>query len=603
VFQDDAAIFNAFIWCQRDAVLRAWREGGIILRMSQASQVFNLDPPFSKDEALGDLPVQAAFDEADEAEAARRPGVGATLARSAIIVAASFVLSRVLGLAREIILARQFGTGREMEAYVSAFRIPDLLFLVVMSGAFGAAFIPVFGGFINGGQREKAWRLASAVLTWSGVVVLVLSAASFVLARPLMHIVAPGFDRETEDMAVQLMRILLLSPVFLGFGIAAKGILEAQNQFTLPAVAPLVYNVAIIIGALFFVQDYGIYAVGWAVIIGGLGHFLIQIPGLVRSGIQFRPTLNRQVEGLREVARLLGPRIIGLAVFQVNFIAVTAFASTAGSQSVAAVNYAWQLLMLPHGVLALSISTVMFPTMATLYALGDHDGFRHTLDRTLRPLVFLSIPASVGLFLLRKPIVQVIFESGSFNAESTALVIAPLAWFAIGLVGYALTEIFTRVFYATRDTRTPVITGILTVVLNLILCALFLEAMGYAGLALALSVTTGAEAIILVLFLRQRNGHVVEPTFGLWLLKVLGASALLFVVILVTAPWIEDALDRDGSHLPAYLLFGYALIVYAATFVVGSLLFRIPELQMIVGKIANRLPGPLGRWLAWLRLV
>ena len=567
--------------------------------MSQASQVFNLDPPYSTDEALDDLPVQAAIEDADDT---RGRVSGGALARSAIIVAASFVLSRVLGLAREIILAREFGTGPEMEAYVSAFRIPDLLFLVVMAGAFGAAFIPVFGGYINGGERDKAWRLASAVLTWSGVVVLVLCAVSFVLAHPLMNIVAPGFDQETEDMAVRLMRILLLSPVFLGFGIAAKGILEAQNQFTLPALAPLVYNLAIIIGALFFVRDYGIYAVGWAVIIGALGHLLVQVPGLIRSGLEFRPTLNRQVDGLKEVARLLGPRIIGLAVFQINFIAVTAFASTAGEQSVAAINYAWQLLMLPHGVLALSISTVMFPTMATLYALGDQEGFRQTLDRTMRPLIFLSIPASVTLFLLRKPIVQVIFQSGSFNAESTALVIAPLAWFAIGLVGYALTEILTRVFYATRDTRTPVITGVLTVILNLIFCALFLDAMGYDGLALALSATTAAEAVILLLFLRQRNGHVVEKTFGPWLLKVLGASALLFVVMYVTAPKLEAALERDGSHLPAYLLFCYAMVVYLATFVVGALLFRIPELQMVGGKIASRLPGPLRRFAYWIGL-
>ena len=567
--------------------------------MSQASQVFSLDPPYSVDEALDDLPVQAAVDDADES---RGRSAGGALARSAIIVAASFVLSRVLGLAREIILAREFGTGPEMEAYVAAFRIPDLLFLVVMSGAFGAAFIPVFGGYINGGQREKAWRLASAVLTWSGVVILALCAVSFVFARPLMLIVAPGYDEATVDMAVQLMRILLLSPVFLGFGIAAKGILEAQNQFTLPAIAPLIYNVAIIIGALFFVQDYGIYAVGWAVIIGALGHFLVQIPGLVRSGIEFRPSLNRHIEGLHEVARLLGPRIIGLAVFQINFIAVTAFASTAGDQSVAAINYAWQLLMLPHGVLALSISTVMFPTMATLYALGDQEGFRRTLDNTMRPLIFLSVPASVALLLLRKPIVQVIFQSGSFDAESTALVIQPLAWFAIGLVGYALTEILTRVFYATRDTRTPVITGILTVILNLILCALFLEAMGYAGLALALSVTTAAEAVILVLFLRKRAGHVVESTFGPWLLKVLGASALVFAVMALTAPLVEDALERDGSHLPAYLLFGYALVVYAATFVVGAMIFRIPELQMVVGKIAGRLPARLRAPLVWLGL-
>jgi len=480
-----------------------------------------------------------------------------------------------------------------MDAYVSAFRIPDLLFLVVMAGAFGAAFIPVFGEYLAHDDQTRAWNLASAVLTWAGVSVLVLSGLCFVLARPLMHIVAPGFDGQTEDLAVRLMRILLLSPVFLGFGIAAKGILEAHNQFTLPAIAPLIYNAAIIIGALYFVEDHGIYAVGWAVIAGALGHFAIQLPGLIRAGIRFRPSLNRQVDGLREVARLFGPRVVGLAVFQVNFIAVTAFASTTGSESVSAINYAWQLLMLPHGVLALSISTVVFPTLAALYSKGDNDQFRATLDRTLRPLLFLSIPSGIGLLLLREPIVQVIFQGGDFDESSTRLVIAPLAWFAAGLVGYALTEILTRVFYATRDTMTPVVTGLLTVVLNLLLCVLFMESLGYTGLALALSVTTGAEAIILLVFLRQRIGHVVEANFGSWLLKVVAAAAIMTGVILFTVPWLKAALDRDGTMIPSYILFVYAMGMYAVTFMSFAWLLRIPELQQIVSKVATRLPSPI----------
>jgi putative peptidoglycan lipid II flippase len=239
--------------------------------MSQASQVLHLEQPLSIDDAIDEIPA-----------ATPAPRIMPGLAKSAIIVAASFVLSRILGLGREVILANQFGTGPEMDAYVSAFRIPDLLFLVVMAGAFGAAFIPVFGEFIDKGDQQRAWRLASSVLTWSGVGVFVLSVACFVLARPLMQVVAPGFDGQTEDMAVNLMRILLLSPVFLGLGIAAKGILEAQSQFTLPAIAPLIYNSAIIIGAAWFVPEYGIYAVGWAVILGALGHFLVQVPGLIK---------------------------------------------------------------------------------------------------------------------------------------------------------------------------------------------------------------------------------------------------------------------------------------------------------------------------------
>ncbi|MGI8963766.1 MAG: murein biosynthesis integral membrane protein MurJ [Thermomicrobiales bacterium] len=562
--------------------------------MSQASQVIRLEQP----PAIDDPNEIPAADTAVHSAAGIRSG----LARSALIVAVAFVLSRALGLVREVILADQFGTGPEMDAYVSAFRIPDLLFLVVMAGAFGAAFIPVFGEFLGDDDQSRAWNLASAVLTWAGISVLVLSALCFVLARPLMHIVAPGFDQPTEDMAVRLMRILLLSPVFLGLGIAAKGILEAHNQFTLPALAPLIYNTAIIVGALFFVQDYGIYAVGWAVIVGALGHFAIQVPGLIRAGMRLRPSFNWRVEGLGEVARLFGPRVIGLAVFQINFIAVTAFASTTGSESVSAINFAWQLLMLPHGVLALSISTVVFPTLAAIYSRGDNEEFRHTLDRTLRPLLFLSIPAGIGLLLLRKPIVQVIFERGDFDPSSTRLVIAPLAVFAAGLVGYALTEILTRVFYATRDTVTPVVTGVLTVVLNLLLCVLFMESLGYTGLALALSVTTAAEAVILLFFLRNRIGHIVDAAFGSWLGKVLVASAVMTAVIVFTLPWLAAALERGGSMIPSYILFVYAMSVYAFAFAMVAWMLRIPELRQITGKIASRLPNPLRGLLARLGL-
>jgi len=550
--------------------------------MSQASQVVRLEHPLSTDETIDEFPPDAGMPTGRKTSG---------LARSALTVAAAFVLSRVLGLAREIILARQFGTGPEMDAYVSAFRIPDLLFLVVMAGAFGAAFIPVFGEYLADDDQFRAWNLASAVLTWAGVSVLVLSGLCFLLARPLMHAVAPGFDQPTEDMAVRLMRILLLSPVFLGLGIAAKGILEAHNQFTLPAIAPLIYNIAIILGALFFVQDYGIFAVGWAVIIGALGHFAIQLPGLIRARMRFRPSLNMRVDGLGEVARLFGPRVVGLAVFQVNFIAVTAFASTSGSESVSAINYAWQLLMLPHGVLALSISTVVFPTLAAIYSKGDRDQFRHTLDRTLRPLLFLSIPAGIGLLLLRQPIVQVIFENGDFDSSSTRLVIAPLAWFAAGLVGYALVEILTRVFYATRDTMTPVITGVLTVALNLLLCYLFMESLGYTGLALALSMTTVAEAVILLVFLRNRIGQIVDASFGKWLGKVAVASAVMAAVIVLTVPWLDAALDRDESMVPSYMLFTYAIAVYGFAFVAVAWVLRIPELKQITGKAADRLPN------------
>jgi putative peptidoglycan lipid II flippase len=518
------------------------------------------------------------------------------LARSAAIVGAAFVLSRILGLARETILASQFGTEPEIQAYVSAFRIPDLLFLVVMAGAFGAAFIPVFGAYLSEGDDDKAWRLASAVMTWCAIAIVVLSVLCFVFARPLMWIVSPGFDRETEDIAVDLMRILLLSPVFLGLGIAAKGILEAQHQFTLPALAPLVYNGATIVGALFFVDRWGIHAVAWAVIIGAAGHFLVQVPGLIRAGIRYTPSLDRTVEGLSEVWRLFSVRVIGLAAFQINWVAVTAFASHGDSAHVAGLNYAWQLLMLPHGVLALSVSTVIFPTLAGLFAQGKRSEFLAMFESAMRPLLFLMVPASVGLLLAGVPIIRLLLQRGEFDAQDTAMVHGALVWFAIGLVGYGFTEVLTRLFYAMKDTRTPVVTTVLTIVLNLFLCAFFVGRLEQAGLALALSLTTGAEAVIMILFLRKRVGKIVSDDFFPWFAKVLAAGLGMGVVILVSEPWLERILDTYRMSNPLlWLGVAYAFGLYALSFFVFAWIFRIPQLGQVTGRFASRLPGPLRR--------
>jgi len=288
-----------------------------------------------------------------------------------------------------------------------------------------------------------------------------------------------------------------------------------------------------------------------------------------------------------------------LAAFQVNFIAINAFASTTDDQRVSALNYAWQLLMLPHGVLALSISTVIFPTLASLYGQGKDVEFRSTLDRALRPLLFLSIPASVGLFLLREPIVEFIYQSGSFDSQSTDLVAPPLAWFALGLVGYALTEVLTRVFYATRDTRTPVVTGVLTVIANLLLCTVLIGSLDHTGLAIALSATTGAEATILWMFLRHRTGGVVSKGFAPWLIRVGLATLGMAALIWFTIDDVREVQSDDGIALiPREAFFLYALGMYVLAFVAFAWLLRIPELDQMARKVIGKLPPSIGNRLS-----
>jgi len=514
------------------------------------------------------------------------------LARSAGIIAVAFVLSRMLGLLREIILSRLFGTSMEYSAYVSAFRIPDLLFLIIMAGAFGSAFIPVFAGLMADDKRAEAWRLASTVLNLSAVVLAVTGALCLVFAGPLVRgIVAPGASTEAQELTIQIMRLLLLSPVFLGLGIAAKGILEGQDRFTLPAFAPVVYNLATIVGAITLGRSIGIYGVAVGVVVGAVLYLLVEVPGLIQTGMQYRPTINLHTEGLREVGRLLGPRVIGQAAFQINFIVITSIAWTVGEASVSGLNYAWQLLMLPHGVIALSISTVIFPTMSRLFQTDDLPGMRDAFSQALKPLVFLSVPAAILLFFFRVPIVQTILQGGAFDETSTALVSSMLAWFAVGLLGYALVEVLTRAFYAMHDTKTPVAIGIAIIVVNILLAMALVDVMGPPALAFSLSASTTIEAIALALILRRRLG-APGPQAVTWTAKVVVLAVIIGGIAALAAPWLIEATNpAAGQRLLGALLLAISVFGIGLVYLASAWVLQVPELRLAVGMVSSRLPG------------
>lgn len=520
------------------------------------------------------------------------PRTTPSFARNASVVALAFVLSRVLGLVREVILANQFGTSDDLSAYVAAFRVPDLLFLIIMAGSFGSAFIPVFAGMIGKGENRDAWKLASSVLNIAALALALSAAVAFIFAEPLVRtVVAPDASPAVQEIATNCMRMLMLSPVFLGLGIAAKGILEGQDRFDLPAFAPVVYNVATILGALVLGPIYGVYGVAIGVVAGAFGHLLIQVPGLIRSGMRYTPNIDLRTPGLRQVGRLLGPRIIGQAAFQINFIALTSLAWRTGGASVAALNYGWQLLMLPHGVLALSISTVVFPAMSRLFQAGDTTGFRTALARAVKPLIFLSLPAAIGLFFFRTAIVQTVFQSGAFSAESTSLVTIALFWFALALPSYAVVEVLTRAFYAMQDTVTPVVTGVGIIVLNIVLAATLIDRYGYGVLAFSLGVSTTVEAIALLVVLRLRIGGIDRDEWR-WLAKTFAAGlAMTIVSLILAAPITAATAPGVAPRVVQIAMLLIALGLVAALYLVSAWLLHIPELDAALKQIISRVPG------------
>ena len=527
-----------------------------------------------------------------ELPTAELPAVQSSVMRSAAVIGIAFILSRLLGVAREIILGYQFGTSGEYDAYVAAFRVPDLLFLVIMAGSFGSAFIPIFGGMLVRGDRRGAWRLASAVINLSVLITIAFSLVCMILAEPLVrYVVAPGLSPENRAICVDTMRVLLLSPILLGLGIAAKGILEAHHRFGLAALAPLVYNAAIIGGALALGPTLGVFGVATGVLIGALGHVAIQIPGLIHAGIRYTPRFSLRTEGLAQVGRLLLPRVIGQAAFQVNFIAVQYFASNAGEGRVSALNYAWQLMMLPHGVIALSISTVIFPTMAQLFSQGKTDELQATFGRALRPLLFLSVPSAVGLFAFRTPIVQTIFQRGEFDAGSTRMVGEALVFLGLGLVFYALVEILTRAFYAMHDTRTPVIAAVVIIVLNVALAAALVGPLDLGGLALGLTATTGIEALILLYVLHRRIG-ALSPEFAAWFARLALAATPMALLANGVAHRLTRATEPGVAARPVqFALLGFALALAGGTFAVAASWLRLEELDETLDRVAARAPA------------
>lgn len=520
----------------------------------------------------------------------------AELVRGSAVVMAGFVLSRLLGLAREIIIGAQYGTSGAYDAYVAAFRLPDTLFLLIMSGAFGSAFLPVFVGLWTRGDPARAWRLANAVITLAVTGFLVLAAVCFALAPWLVAtVIAPGMAGAQLDLAVGLTRLLLLSPLLLGLGAAAMGILNARRQFAWPAFAPVAYNLGIIAGALLLSDRLGIYGLALGVLIGAAGHFLLQVPGLWRAGLRYRPVLSLRVDGLAEMARLLGPRVLGQAAFQVNFIILTNLASRLAEGRLAALNYAYLLAMLPHGIFAMSLATVVFPTLAEQFGREQYGALRATVQTALRLLLFLTVPAAAGLIVLRVPLVQVLLQWRAFTAESTALVSEALGWFALGLVGVAVVEALTRAFYAMHDTTTPVLASLASIVLNLLASLVLIGPLGHGGLALALSLAGLAEMTVLLIVLRRRLGPLLRGLAG-----SLGRTALATAVMVGLLLPAGEALavvtsPARGRGLGEALWLLSALAMGLAGYLTAAVLAGSPEAATLWRAVAGRRPRPAVR--------
>ncbi|MEP7199605.1 MAG: murein biosynthesis integral membrane protein MurJ [Chloroflexota bacterium] len=513
-----------------------------------------------------------------------------SLVRAATIVSLAFVASRALGLLREVVIAAQFGATASLDAYLAAFRIPDILFLLIAGGSLGSAFIPTFTSYLTprppllegeGGIPAGAQRLANAIINLVFITLTLVALGMAALAPWLVAtIVAPGFAPEQQALTANLMRVMLIATVIFGVSGIVMGVLNAQQHFLAPALAPIVYNLAIIGGAWLLGPTLGVMGLAVGVVVGALAHLLIQVPALVRVQFRWAPVLAVRDAGVREVARLMGPRVVGLAITQLNFLVNTILASGLAAGSLAALNYAWLLLMLPNGIVAQALATAIFPTFAAQAARGDTAQLRATLSLALRSLLFLTLPAAVGLFVAREPLIAVLLQRGQFSATSTALTAFALQFYALGLVGHALLEIITRAFYALHDTRTPVVVGGAAMALNIMLSLLLVGWLSFGGLALANSIATTLEAAALVWLLRGRMGGVDGRTLAPAVLKMALAALVMGACLFAFLSFAR------GANL--WLIAGGALLVGAASYFGSAFLLRLDEATRVPRMVLRR---------------
>ena len=521
-----------------------------------------------------------------------RPGrsAGQIVLDASLILAVTAVASRLLGWVRLVVIGSQFGASKELDAYFAAFLIPDAIFQLVVAGALFTALVPVFVSYRARDQEAEAWRVASSVVN---ILVLGLAGVALLMAifaPVLVPIVAPGFDAPTTALTVRLTRIMLLSPIFIGLGAVVTGLLNTYDRWAVPAMAPLVYNLSIIFAAIFVAPILGVEALAVGVAVGSLLHLAIQLPSLAAVGQRYDLTLGLRHPGVRRVALLTAPRTLGLAAGQINLIVSTVLASGLAQGSVAAYNYAFQLSMIPAGVVGVSIAVALFPTLSRDAALGRLSEIRRQVAGSLRIIMFIALPITAIMVVLAEPITGVFFQYGLFDARAASRTAGALVFFAVGLAANSAVHVLVRAFYAMHDTRTPVLWAILAVVVNVPLMVWLVGPMGIGGLALALSLTATGEAIGLIWALRGRIHSIEGASIARSVARAGVAAAAAALLMLGGLEVVHSAfagLEGTGLGRLAVLLAlaGAGLAIYVL--VAGAM--RSPELAQLREMAGRRL--------------
>jgi putative peptidoglycan lipid II flippase len=520
--------------------------------------------------------------------------------RAALLVLAGFLASGILGFVRTAVLSAQFGAGGALDAFYAAQQIPEVIFVIVAGGALGSSFIPVYA-LKREDDEQQGWRLASAVMTLAFLAALILSALIALLAPWLITtILRPDDPPELQQLIINMTQLMMLTPFIFAVSGLVMGILQSHGLFFLPSLAISMNSIGIMVGALVIapllppaegvaqVGDANVYGLAYGAILSAVLHLLVQVPGLwrLRAPLRFLPDVR--LPGVWDVLRLMGPRVLGQGVVQVNFLVNIFFTGFMVNGSYTALRTAFMLMFFALGVIGQSVGSAVFPTLSALYAENDMDGYKERLAAAMRSVLFLAFPATVAFIVMGEPIVA-IFERGEWTRTDTQATAWALAFYATGIAGFALLEILSRAFYALSDTWTPVKFGILAMVSNIVLSVILIRVIGdpenlargpFAGLALANAVTTLIEAVLLWWVLRRRIGAIRDAHVlaGAW--RALLASVVMGGVLW----WLPAVVPVEGFALAVV-----GGVIGGAVFFAVSLALGLDEAKTLPRMILRRI--------------
>ena len=500
-----------------------------------------------------------------------------TLARAGLVVAAAFFLSRVLGWIRLVVISNLFGAGAELDAYFAAFRLPDAIFQLVAAGALSSALIPVLSGLFTREQEQRAWRVVSTVLNLVLLVLAALASLVAVFAPHIVPLVTPGFDMVQTELTVKLTRIMLLSPIFLALGAVASSVLNARGRFAASAIAPLLYNLAIIVAAVLLGPQVGVESLAIGVVTGSLLHLAVQLRPLVGERFRLSFSIDLSDPAARQVLLLMAPRAIGLGANQITFMINTVLATGVGVGAVTAYNVAFTILQIPLGVIGFPLGVVLLPSMSRAIAAGSVREFGQLVVRSLRLLLYAMLFISAVGIVLRRQVVTLLFDYG-FDQRAIDLTANTLLLLLVGLAAHSMVVVLARAFYSGQDTRTPVIVALLSVAVNVGISVSTVGTLGLSGLALGIAVGAWFEATILGIILWQRTPGAGLENITRPLITFFGGALLAGLTALGVVRLSEIYL---GMELGKVALAGQvvaATLAAAAVYALYSHLLKVPEL-------------------------